>query len=269
MPVAYNEQHGSPHEDQDTRGFSATRVLDCAWADRLTLVGELISTAYPAKAAAICVRIGVVPIEAEQLGIGADGVCAYERALVTAEFETPRGDGPETVETQLMSESLEPTAEFLTLDYTKFGWGPASGKQTPLTAGEAPGRLIRGCDYVVTYYGIATIDIAIFNLMDSVNLAALTAKTAGLTGLSFAAETLLYQPPTLTRVYVGPTLIPKWNVTMRLTYKPNWFAGTAWGWNWFYNAELGTMAQIYRIGASTPELLYTPTAFTALFPPGS
>jgi len=48
MAVTYEELQGSPQESWDVQGgFSATRSLLCAWADRRTLIGELLYTQYP------------------------------------------------------------------------------------------------------------------------------------------------------------------------------------------------------------------------------
>ena len=246
MAVGYVEIQGSPVETWTLEGFQATRTLMCDWADRKTLVGELAGLTYPliANTGSIALQLGSVPFEAENKGAGS--VAAYEKALVTVEYGPSEGT--------VYSESLEPTAEFLTEDYNRFQWGPNVGgdPSTPLEENEAPGRLIRGFDYVLTRHNLVIVPTAVIDLIGHVNSATVTPLMGifasggwGIPSISFAAETLLFQPPTITRTTTiagveGATCV------YRLTYKPNWEAGVALGWNYFWRAETQKYEAIYQ-----------------------
>lgn len=207
---------------------------------------------------AIALTVGATPFKAEQKG--SDDVAAYEKALITVEYGPPKGGAPpEDVEGVLMSESLEPTAEFLTEDYTQFQWG-SGATGIPLKENEAPGRLMRGLDYVVTLHQVTTLPASTLSHVGFVNSVAISPKTVGLTGLTFAIETLLYQPPTIQRV-ITTEGAKKWTVTKRYTYKPNWDGANARGWNWFWRAETGIYEQLYLKGTDTVRKPYSSVAF--------
>lgn len=246
MPVEKAEMQGSPKESWTLTGFSATRQFICAYGDRAALEAELLGAAYTpvADTGSICTGVNAVPFEAEQQGVDDDA--NYEKALVTAKWGTS-GDTPEFVVDTYYTESLEPTAEFLTLDHKLYRWEANDGD--PLTEDEAPGRLMRGMDYVRTKYNQATIPAAALSLVGTVNSAAVSPKTTGMSGLTFPAQTLLYQPPTIQRVVTAAGALA-WNITYRFTYKPNWDGATARGWNWFWRAESQAYKQIYIAGGA-------------------
>ena len=175
---------------------------------------------------------------------------SYEDALVVTEYiwdrKTPQSNGAD-----LFSETLEPTAEFLTLDYTQFRWQNGD----PLTEGEAPGMLQRGLDYVLTHHNLQAIPSAALSLIGAVNDAPVTSYTLG---LCFAAGTLLFNPPCCQRrVAVGPNPTLTWTVTYRLTYKPQ-------GWNYFWRTETQQFEQICLQSSGAVYNQYTPAPFTGL-----
>jgi hypothetical protein len=143
--------------------------------------------------------------------------CEVIDALVTINYSTKE---PE----ELIAESLEPTAEFITLDYRRFRWGAANGD--PVLEGEAPGKLLHGLNLVRTYYKIANPPAAILTLPGSVNNGA---YNSSLLGLTFPVETLLFQPPQLSRK-IDTEGAKKWDMTLKFTFKPE-------GWNKFWRAK--------------------------------
>ena len=79
-------------------------------------------------------------------------------------------------------------------------------------------------------------------------------------GISFPAQTLLFNPPTCQRkVMMGPSPNLTWTVTYRFTYK-------ACGWNQFWNARGQKFDTLKAYDAAsqtyTSYTQYTPSAFT-------
>lgn len=258
MTVSFAEEHGSPREDWTDKGFTASRTLRCAWANRKTLAGELIGTEYPliSNTGAYCTRVSSQPFMAKQLGTGDEA--AYADAIVTAEYTT---DSPET--SDLLYESIEPTLDMLTADWRRFRWGSNIGD--PLTEDEAPAYQIRGLDYVVTKYKMAAVPDAYLVAIGCVNDSTVTPLSEGLSAWSFDAQTLLFVPPTLTRTTTteGAGL---WTANLRFSYKPNWdrsgASPVARGWNWFWRNKTRKYEQVYVVGSTDPVLLYPEYDFT-------
>jgi len=231
--VETEELAGSPQENWDENGLTATVQLQCAWAERTTVAAETVglNQLYPriptskarAKSSA-CVPFGAC-------SQAASGAVGYEHAMVTVQYVAK--DAPEGED--LISESLEPTAEFQTLDYRGFCWSSGSG--TPLEKDEAPGRLVRGLDYVHTRHRMTSVSPAVLSLVGYVNAGAMYAPTLG---LSFAAQTLLYNPPSLSKKYT--TTGSDFTVgTFRFTFKPN-------GWNTFWRQATQAYEAMYVKG---------------------
>jgi len=254
MAVNFTELQGSPDETWTDERFSATRRLKCAWASRKTLAEELLETEYPliADTSAYCRQVSITPHPGKNTGSGDES--AYDYAIVTATWETSEIE-------DLVSESLEPTAEFERLDHKLFRWENADGDA--LEKDEAPGRLIRGLEYVKTRYKQASVPAAALSLIGCVNQAAVSPVTPGLTGLSFAAETLLYQPPMLNRT-IKTDGTGLWTITYRFTYRPNWDGATARGWNWYWWPAAQAYKQIYSLKTSSVYVNYPTGDFTAL-----
>lgn len=234
IDVAYAELDGSPTEDWDASGgqFKASRRLKCAWADRHTLMAQLLAfpgvlyehqpeTLATARSAA-CVPFG------GQNGAGTMGI--YADAVITVNYASPRPGDPEVVgEDDVRSESLEPNAEFLTLDYRKFKWTDGD----LLAENEAPGKLLLSCDYVVTRYAVENIPATVVSLVGHVNLGPVFAS---LLGISFSAQTLLYNPPVLSRTTkrnAAGIITSAWNVVQKFSARPQ-------SWNSFWRAKTQT-----------------------------
>jgi len=199
------------------------------------------------------------PYSTEEAQLGTGSTTDYEKALVTVYYGRTASGGDPT-STAAYSESLEPTAEFLTLDYSEYTWGDDSGaaKAPVLKENESPGRLVRGLDYIFTRYNQTTVPSAALSLVGFVNTAAVTASSLGIT---FGAQTLLFNPPTISRT-VDATGVGSWTITYRMTYKPNWQGGVEKGWNWFWRAEEDEYQQIYHKWTSSVVAVYPNAAFT-------
>ena len=232
---------GSPTEEWGENGLMATVKLICAWTDRTALVADIVGLrrVYPRIPAsfAFARSSSCVPFCDLPAGLPPNNVQYIESgaAVVTIKYDVK---GPQQKNgNQLYSESLEGTAEFMTLDPSGFSWGSSGG--TPLKDGEAPGRLARGLDYILTLYSCPRIPSATFDLMECVNSGPVMAPMLGMT---FAKETLLYNPPSLSRKVTADGT-EGWDITYRFTYR-------AAGWNVFWRASTGAYEAMYVTGGT-------------------
>lgn len=144
-----------------------------------------------------------------------DQTYTYDDYLVDVQYTT---DPDKT----LVSESIEPTAEFVRLDYRHFRWSSGA----PLTEGEAPGVLRRELKLVRQYYNQMFVPNAVVLIPGSVNAAP---YTSALLGLTFPAQTLLFAPEPVSRT-VLTSGTAGFNYTLSFMYKPN-------GWNKYWRPQ--------------------------------
>jgi hypothetical protein len=240
MPVAYSELAGSPKESGDRESFQATRRLLCAWADRFTLMSELL-VPFPGQIYPHAPGLGAhakscsAEPHGKEYGIGTLPyyMTTYSQAIVTCNYQTPRADDPEIQGDTIVSESYEPSVEFVTLDPTNFRWGSPTGEA--LNPDEAPGRLVHTADYVYTRYLMPAVPAGIASLIGKVNDSTLAATI--ITGLTFAPGTLLFRPPSISRI-TTTTGAKAFTIAYRMTHRPE-------GWNQFWRNATQTYASIY------------------------
>ncbi len=260
--INYAENHGSPqNESLAESGRSATMILRCAWEDRWALMEEILlpfGWRYPhypvpppgyGDVRPIATSCGCKPFLAKNEGEGQE--CAYDTALITVQFQPSRiTEEEETYD--IYAESIEPTAEFLTLDHSLFAWGSANGDA--LKPDEAPGRVERGLDYVYTRYRQATLPAKILTLPGSVNASAITSASLGLT---FAAETLLFNPPSIDRT-MATDGSDGFTSVYRLSYKKP-------GWNVYWRSATQKYQAMYlKDGDGEVFKPYEPQSFSGL-----
>jgi len=164
-------------------------------------------------------RIGCKPFETAFTGEGQ--AINYRTALLTVQYERRPDSEPD----DLVSETIESTAEFITLDHKRFTWKDADGPA--LDEKEAPGRLVRGLILSRTYYKIqAPLPGGLLTLPGHVNQ---TAYTSTMLGLTFAAETLLFSPNSMDRT-ITTDGDSGFNVNLQFMYKPE-------TWNKFWRQD--------------------------------
>ena len=257
----YSEDQGSPLESYGPNGLEVKRTLRCAFGDRHALADGLVGTAYSiggaTATAAICRTAAIKPFEAQQQGSGS--YAAYEQAIVEADFtkrDPASGTTPETVGADLVAETFEGNAEFMTLPHQDtagadlYFWDNTQTKA--IAEKEAPGMLLAGFDYVLTKYNVTTIPTTALTLQGKVNAAGLSCRTTGLTGLTFAAETLLFHPPTIARV-ITTDGAKAWTQNLRFKYKPT-------GWNKFWRNDTTPPGWATMYDASGNAVAVYPTA---------
>ncbi len=245
MAVSFAEMPDSPQESWDSDGLKATVRLMCAWGERNLLIIEKLSGAgelYPrlpgSKARARSASAVPAP---GKLTEDAPGYAEYESAIVTVEYNVK---GPSEDE-ELYTESIEPTAEFFTLPVDEFLWGGAGGD--PVQENAEPGFLIPGCDFKLSFPNLAAVPAAMFSLAGHVNAAPFTSRT----GVSLAAETLLFNPPVISRV-VNVEGAEGFKVDLRLTYRPTgwnkYWRPSEQAWQYFYSTVTASIYRSYPLG---------------------
>jgi hypothetical protein len=250
--VEYAEQDGSPQESWTDKGLRSSVKLLTPWDLRYFLVDDILGSSllYPPApfSQARATEATIVPF--------GDGIPSankkyhtYPQADVTITFAYD-SNGPQT--TDLISESLEPTAEFLTIDNKDIRWDSQSGD--PVGPGDSPGLMLRGFTWVYTQHKVFNVPSIILSLGSCVNASAVVAP---LLGLTFPPQTLLYQPPTLQRKITSQE-IEAWSITHRFAYRPQ-------TWNKFFNPKTGSFSFVYHKDSSSPLIPYTPASFDPIF----
>ena len=242
ITVDYDELVGSPTEELTFSGAVVHRQLICDWADRLTLAKELLGWTvggvlhppdlydpegdeplYSIYARDCTVEPFIAPSDVSG--------SSYKKAKLTVIYRTPEyTEAPPAGETVYISESLEPAAEFLTLNRKGFYFGTGASKvsleENDL---EAPAKIDRMIDWVYTIHRVPTLITAYFDLPGKVNNAAVYSRSLNIT---FPAETLLCGNPSLSRE-ITSTGITAWTITFRFTYKNSGTIASPLGWNYF------------------------------------
>ncbi len=245
------EDYETIQEEFSADGFVGTATYRTAWANRYTYAASLIYELWPrapwtqARCRSISIR-GQGDPQAVTFGAGRS-YYNYAHAVLTCRYDNQ-------VQTEdLISECLEPTTEFKTLDYEDFRWGAADG--TALKLGEEPGKLVRSFDYVLTRYEVLQIHSAYFELIGHVNNAPVAFKLIPFTA---PAETLQYNPPTLTRK-ITTGQVEAWQLVTRFAYQPN-------GWNKYWRQETEQYERMYhKSKADEPYYNYPLGDFGPLF----
>lgn len=203
-------------------GVAAKVTLRCAFADRFLLMADLIGNnrVWPNGGFVIPPMVqnaSSVPFNS-QYGVVGQAI-VYDHALVTVNYSHKIVD--------VFSEALEPTAEFITVDHLQFRWGSPEGEM--LLPDEAPGFLLRSCNLVRTLYNLPSLPANLLSLTGMSNDADYTSTMLGVT---FAEETLLFQPPMPSRTFTTTGTVG-WTLQMKFSYKPE-------GWNKFWRPSMGT-----------------------------
>jgi hypothetical protein len=244
-----SEEFGSVRESFGRGDMpSASVSLRCAWEDRIALAMDLVDNArlWPHTSIDLTPYAMKASIVGEKTRFTTVGqLCIPTQALLAVEYGFLDPNNDSSVEDSV-TETLEPTIEFLQLDYKKFRWAPVDGGPSfALLENEAPGIQLRMVNIVRTYNKISSIPAAVWSAIGGVNNA--TYFSAQL-GQSFPAETLLYQPPTATRTFRSDGS-SSWNLTLKFTYKPQ-------GWNNFWNARTQEWARIVTLDEDGDEIEY-------------
>lgn len=238
-----HEAEGSPQENFSAEtGFNATVMLRVPWNDRYAVMDDILQNqyTYPRCPGSQCNALSgscrPAPAPGQLVATGTGGSLAeYTEALLTIlysqKIHRDEGGGPTP---DVFAESIEPSAEFITLNPKKFRWGgPAGDKLEPE---EAPGKLVVGFDYIQTRYNLTELPIGVLS-PGRVNDAVITAR---LLELDFPIETLLYHNSQPVRT-ISVNGLNKWMMMSRFGYREQ-------GWNKFWRASPAGYEWIYEAG---------------------
>lgn len=239
----------SANESHDfASGKNASVTLRCNWSLRHDLVADVLANkrqwphgvAYsPPQARSAAIR----PADGSAY-IAYGQTCVYEDALVTINYSTEVKD--------LVSESIEPIAEFVKQDHKRFRWGSKTGD--PLLENEAPGKLTRSLSIVRTMYEVPPPLPAV--LLTGVGKTNDAQYQSQLLGLTFAPETLLFTPAGITRT-ITSNGSDGFTVVLKFMYNPN-------TWNKFWRAKSRAYEQIFDVESNDPHKNNPTTNFQAL-----
>lgn len=224
-----HEKAYSQREDHDIdTGTIATVVLERPWAQRHAVVNDILGNGYTwpngSFANVIARKATITPSNNGRYVENAGGGGAvYDTAQILLTYSSPSTNVDESTSGDLYSETLEPYVEALRLNPERFRWGASTGDLVHKE--EAPSKQFYGVNIVRTIYNAVSLPGEVFTSIGGVNDFAYTSLTLGQT---FDAETLLYQPPFLSRT-IKIDGSREWTVTMKFCYKPE-------GWNRFWRA---------------------------------
>ena len=258
---------GSRAESETWNGaFTASRKVLTPWSTRASAMTAILTwpgQVYPGRAGVYAKSVSCRPVPAEEQGSGA--WASYEYAELTINYKSPTpfdpladDSGPSTI---VFSESIEPTSEFMRLSSTGLTW---FSDDVALTAGEAPGRLECGFNYVFTRYQWAPSSgqvADILSLVGTVNGADVTSIVLGAT---FPSETLLFIDPSFQREWNSAgnnTLTGVFRMAYRAKINPS-----EGGWNqvWRPNKAGGAGYDKIKDETGSQLLLYPHGDFTKI-----
>ena len=227
--VACAEEHDAQSENWNLDSASARVTLRCAWDDRHDLVQDILGNqrVWPHDGSGLLYPTSATVEPWPSIYSSSGQECTYLDALVTVSYGTEVED--------LISESLEPTTEFMKLDYRRFRWGAVNGD--PLLKNEAPGKLYKGLNLIRTIYDVASpLPTTLLTLPGAVNDAD---YVSSLLGLTFPEETLLFTPPKMDRS-ITTAGAEGWTLQLKFVYK-------AAGWNKFWREKTEDWEDMYLI----------------------
>jgi hypothetical protein len=234
---------GWPRSGWKNGQFEATRRLLCDWGDRFALldwIDRYPNSIYPyadgpADALASQAAVEGMGEQGNETYTPTDGLrspmalATYEKAVVTIKYTT---EGPRYFGGTLISEWLLPDVESHPLNPALFRWTNNTGKV--LDEGERPVFTRYGLQYVIRFHRLLAVPAWVLGRVGTCNS---NVVGGGLLGLTFAAQRLLYQPPTIKTSLTTGTLTT-YEVTTHYKYHPA-------GWNKFWRQSTGQYENIY------------------------
>lgn len=241
-----NEELGTAQESAALEGgVTASVTLRCAYSDRFILANDLLSNLrpWPKTTLATPPRAQTAAIRPAGDAVASSQGLTYEHALITVTY------GNKIVD--LVSESLEPVTDFITLDHHDFRWGSATGE--PVLEREAPGKLRRFINLVRTYYNLSSVPAGVLDLPGTCND---TEYVSPFLGITFAPETLMLGDPQLSQT-ITTAGSKGFNLTLKWTYNKD-------GWNKFWRSKDEDFVEMYHVGGTVYKN-YPPEDHSALW----
>lgn len=267
LTVTHEQLEPSPNEVYgEDNSFNATRILKCAWSARHDLARQLrgyfsgdwpnhivhLPHRYPDQPAAFVRSISRITGKGKtSAGIVDSNVLNYSYAELAVNYGTSgqgegQGQDGDDAPLAIITESLEPAAEFITLSGETLAWDNPGGP--PVEAGDEPSILVPGLDWIYTIHQITNLPAAFISLTNFVNQYSVVSSSLNYT---FPAETLLYHGPSPRRI-ITTEGAEAWEVTLRFTVRFG-------GWNMWWRSG-SAQPEPQRIFTSTGEYRPFPVA---------
>lgn len=245
VPCAEEYQSATSQHDTLTGKVTASVTLRCYFNDREALVADILGNrrVWPKWSGANApVATTAVVRDAPGTYATVGQLITPGNSLVTVNYGTLEHAAVGAFD--VVSESIEPAAEFQTLDYRNFRWGATDGP--PLKKGEEPGKLNVK---VMLTRRIFKVPLPLHALvMSAIGSCNLASYASPLLGITFAAETLLYMEPSIERT-LNSSGVSSVNLTQKWMFNPN-------GWNKYWRAETESWSFIYPINRTAGGAAY-------------
>jgi len=220
LSIDYTREPGYPKERITRTEVEVVDMMQCAWADRITLTKELLGHTFAGilfsahkydfgddKIGNIyCKDVSIIP----RITINSSG--EYITALLEVVYGNLGYSEPEQG-VVYVTESLEPASEFLTLSHEGLYWDVAQAE--PLGDTDAPAVILRMIDWVYTLHFMSHIPSWVWSHPGTVNNATVYSRELN---KYFPAYTLLCGNPTLSREVTSEGTTA-WTITARFTYR--------------------------------------------------
>jgi len=273
ITVPYEEMDGSPKESSSNdSGLSATRVLRCAWDDRLTLVEQLMggvviidgvrTWTLPAKypydpnGIARVVNTPQIMPEGKPVGnaVGVEQFMSYKYAIITVQYGTNQQSYTSPEDEYLISNDLAGSIQVLTVPGRgKYFW---TEDVLPVDIDNAPVKQIQMLEWTRTIGQVDEVPLIALSSVGKVNETAIDYSdyAPGVESLTFAPETLLMLP-----VSMEDQFLPRGNILQRVTLRFMWMGGLTavdvQGWDTAAGTN-GGWNHAFRPGRSNPERMW-------------
>lgn len=242
--IACDEVFGTSQEDGSYTTGTAKVQLRCTWANRRLLASDLLygtdgtPRQWPSNSSLYCTQVSVKPELTKYTASGQEII--YEHAILDVSYAIPGnqggggGGGVPMDPINLYSETLTPYTRVMTLGPSGFEW---TSDGAALKSGEEPGKVIHGMRLTRHLFSVAAISSTILDLPGSVHNATYQSQ---LLGLTFAANTLLFIPPELSRTVTGAGA-SAWDLKLSWDYQKD-------EWNKVWRKDTETFDSISHIG---------------------
>lgn len=240
--IAYSET-----DSYDESTWSGSVELECPWEDRYLVSGNILDYGilWPYNPDALMPVVGAsikaAPNSRTSL---VDGVQCYEKARIVLKFSR---NGPEIFEQGgteddggppiRYTEEIDVSGEMLRLPPDNFYW-EGTGTEGPFVnvkTDEAPNMPLFGLDYIVKWTKVRSLPITLLTTLNHVNSATIVSNSLGLT---FEPQTLLFNPPKISRSVTLISSLDLYDLECRWSYR-------AQGWNRFYRAQTQAFEQMF------------------------
>jgi len=261
----------SPIEsNSDGEQFVATRTLECAWSDRLTLMEELLTAydvtisgrvfvfgdKYPHRNRVFCK--GIERIEGFGSPGGSGSNASWSKARITARYEEAEFDPDGNFSSggndlQVFEEDFDfQTEQIVVPSSLKLFWPDGDVVEDV----DAPLRQFSVMRWSLSFTEKTTLPASFRSSINKVNSDTVTSQTNGFT---FDPETLLYIGPRIRRTIFASGDVVN-NVTLNFAHKPDG------GWNKFFQPGEQDAQEIYiDKNANTRFKPFKTTGFSGAF----